>query len=128
MDGELMDQEESMDEEELHADILVESLSELVNLTNLHFLWAENFEDQHIMRLISCLPKLEVWSTIGSWLTVAIWDKCASLKSLRTLDLDGVAVFTADGVLGFIESSGPGKKGLGFFQIIDLRQGVCEHG
>lgn len=114
VDEEFMDRKESMDEEELDADILVESLSELVSLTSLHLLGAETLRDQHIMRLTGCLPKLEVWSTIGYWLTDGIRDKIAFLKSLHTLDLDGVAVFTADGVLGFIENSGPGNKGLDF--------------
>ncbi|MCJ1428376.1 hypothetical protein MMC29_006285 [Sticta canariensis] len=36
----------------------------------------------------------------------------ASLKSLRTLDLEGMAVFTADGILGSPRILGPDNKGL----------------
>lgn len=95
------------------TDVVVESMSKLVNLTDLHLREvSEYFGDRHIMQLASSLPKLEVWSTSGYQLTDAIWAQVASLRSLRRLDLNALTSFTADGILEFIEELGPGNKGL----------------
>lgn len=105
----------NLDKDTMDTDVLVESLSKLVNLTDLHLLRISNsFKDQHIMQLANSLSKLEVWSTSGFRLTDAIWGEVASLRSLRTLDLRAVARFTDDGILDFIEKVGPGNKGLNF--------------
>lgn len=107
----------------LVADALVESLSNLVNLTNLymHQLFAP-FTDRHIMRLARSLPKLEVWWTSGNTLNDDIWNEVASLRSLRSLSIDGWLNFTVDGILDFIEKLGPGNEGL----VLALRvEGVC---
>ena len=95
------------------AAVLVETLSKLVNLTDLDV--SENFgilTDLHIMRLARSLPKLKVWSTNGCGLTDFIWGAVASLRSLWRLRFDAVTNFTVDGILDFIEKLGPGNKGL----------------
>lgn len=92
---------------------LVECLSKLVNLTLLRLKsTCYTLVDQHIVQLASCLPKLAVCSISGSGLTDAIWGEFGSLRSLRRLELDAVSNFTPHGILGFIESLGPGNKGL----------------
>lgn len=64
-------------------EILLKSLSKLVNLTDLRLTeLCKPIVDQHIVRLASSLPKLEVWPTKGFRLTDAIWDEVASLRSL----------------------------------------------
>lgn len=95
------------------ADVLVETLSKLVNLTDLRLEeLSDIFVDQHIMRLASSLPNLETLWTRGCRLTDAIWDEVASLKSLQSLDLGASTSFTAQGILDFIKKLGPGNKGL----------------
>ena len=95
------------------ADSLVESLSKLVNLTDLHVREMNDyFTDQHIIRLAGSLPKLRAWSTNGNTLSDDIWDAVASLRSLQMLEFGAVTHFTADGILEFIEKLGPGNKGL----------------
>lgn len=93
--------------------ILVESLSKLVNLTDLHLGdISELFQDRHISYLARSLPKLEVWWTGGSTITDAIWSDMSSLQALRRLDLAALTRFTANGILNFIHALGPGNKGL----------------
>lgn len=94
-------------------DVLVDSLSSLVNLTDLRLTEVSDaFDDQHIVQLANSLPKLEVWSTSGYRLTDAIWGAVASLKSLRRLDLNALTIFTAYGIVDFIDKLGTGNKGL----------------
>lgn len=95
------------------TNILVECLSNLVNLKELHTSkMFDNFSNLHIVQLASSLPKLEVWSTSGCELTDYIWDEVASLRSLRTLDFGAQTIFTVNGILDFIEKLGPGNRGL----------------
>lgn len=114
----------------LDAEGLVGSLSKLVNLRDLRLgEISSSFDDQHVVQLISGLPKLEVCSMSGYGLTDAIWGEFGSLRSLRRLELDSLTDTTRYGILGFIEKLGPGNKGLvlsltnvsvnsGFFQDV----------
>lgn len=117
-------EEENMDNDDLDEydlegiEILVDSLSKLGNLTDLHASeMFDCFSDLEVVRLASSLPKLEVWSTNGAGLTDAIWDAVVSLKSLRRLVFGAYTIFTVGGVLDFIEKLGPGNKGL----FLDMR-------
>lgn len=95
------------------AEILVTSLSKLVNLKDLRVNEEFSiFTDLQIMRLARSLPKLEVWSTSGDALTDDIWSAVACLRSLRRLVFYSVTHFTPDGILNFVEKLGPGNKGL----------------
>ncbi|KAL8849019.1 MAG: hypothetical protein Q9221_005980 [Calogaya cf. arnoldii] len=92
---------------------LVESLSQLVNLTDLRLQdISDYFTDEVLGRLARSLPKLEGWYTSGWGVTDAIWSDMAGLKSLRRLDMAALSRFTANGILDFILSLGPGNKGL----------------
>lgn len=111
--------EENLDEDYLEgpeaADVLVESLCKLVNLTHLRMRrMSDYFTDVHILRLASSLPKLRVWSTSGDRFTDTIWGSVASLKSLHILTLCASTEFTGRGILEFIEMLGPGNQGLSF--------------
>lgn len=97
----------------LDAEDMLKSLGKLANLTNLCLGEAAgSFDDQHIVQLVSSLPKLEVCSMSGYGLTDAIWDEFGSLKSLRKLELDDLTDTSKHGILKFIEKLGPGNKGL----------------
>lgn len=92
---------------------LVESLSHLVNLTDLRLQdVSDYFTDEVIGRLARSLPKLEGWWTSGWGVTDAIWRDVANLKWLRRLDMAATSRFTAHGILDFILNLGPGNKGL----------------
>lgn len=93
--------------------ILVESLSQLVNLTDLRLQdISDYFTDEIIGRLARSLPSLEGWYTSGWGVTDAIWPDVAKLQSLRRLDMAATSRFTSEGILDFILSLGPGNKGL----------------
>lgn len=101
-----------VDEYAVETDVLVDSLSKLVNLTHLHLEdESENFDNRHIVQLAHCLPKLEFWSTRAYLLSDDIWDDVATLRSLRRLELEALTDFTANGILHFIQKLGPGNKG-----------------
>ena len=92
---------------------LVESLSQLVNLTDLRLQdISDYFTDEVLGRLARSLPKLEGWYTSGWGVTDAIWGDMASLKSLRRLDIAALSRFTANGILDFILNLGAGNNGL----------------
>lgn len=94
-------------------DILVESLSNLENLTDLRLREiSDYFRDNHICKLARSLPKLETWWTSGLGITDFIWSDVASLRDLRDLNLSAVTRFTAQGILNFIFNLGPGNRGL----------------
>lgn len=109
----------SLEEEELTSewnperiDILVESLSKLVNLRELDM--SDVFDyltDLQIARIASSLPKLEVLS-IQAEVTDHVWDAVASLRSLQILQFSAGTYFTASGIHDFIKKLGPGNKGL----------------
>ncbi|KAI4211669.1 MAG: hypothetical protein LQ351_005572 [Letrouitia transgressa] len=93
--------------------VLVESLSQLTNLTDLRLRdISDYFNDEVIQRLARSLPKLEVWWTSGLAITDAIWEEVAKLKSLRRLDFTALTRFTANGILDFILNLGPGNHNL----------------
>ncbi|KAI4127911.1 MAG: hypothetical protein LQ338_002996 [Usnochroma carphineum] len=93
--------------------ILVESLSQLSNLTDLRLQdVSDYFTDEVIGRLARSLPKLEGWWTSGWGVTDGIWRDVAKLKSLRRLDMAALSRFTANGILDFVLNLGPGNKGL----------------
>ncbi|KAL8687733.1 MAG: hypothetical protein Q9218_006184 [Villophora microphyllina] len=112
----------SLQELHLHGDsdeagegvvTLVESLSQLVNLTDLRLQdVSDYFTDEVIGRLARSLPKLEGWYTSGWGVTDAIWPDIARLKSLRRLDMAATSRFTSEGILDFVLTLGPGNKGL----------------
>jgi len=94
------------------VDIFVESLSKLENLTDLRLREiSDYFLDNHICKLAQCLPKLETWWTSGYAITDIIWSDVISLHSLRDLNLSAVTRFTADGIMNFVLSLGPGNRG-----------------
>lgn len=102
-----------MDEYGLVTDVLVDSLSKLVNLKSLRLKEiSESFTDRHIEQLTRSLPKLEILSIGGSKLTDAVWGDFATPKSLQRLDLGALTSFTATSILNFIEKLGPGNNGL----------------
>ena len=94
------------------VDILVESLSKLENLTDLRLRdISDAFLDKHLCQLAKSLPRLETWWTSGWGITDAIWTDMASLRVLRRLELSAVTRFTANGIVDFISSLGPGNHG-----------------
>ncbi|KAL9129189.1 MAG: hypothetical protein Q9217_002293 [Psora testacea] len=93
-------------------DIFVKSLSKLVNLVDLRLnLIAEGFSEYHIRILAQNLSKLETFWTGGFGITDDIWADIASLRSLKRLEFSADTRFTANGILDFIHSLGPGNTG-----------------
>ena len=93
------------------TDVLVDSLTKLVNLTFLDVSdMVDNFSDSHIVQIANSLPKLEVWSTSGDVLSDTIWESVASLRSLRRLEFSATTIFTVNGILDFIKKLGPSNR------------------
>lgn len=102
------------DEFDVEADVIVESLSKLINLKDLHVEGISSvFVDRHFVQLAGNLPQLKSWSTNGGRLTDAIWEEVASLRSLKELTIRASTnCFTTQGIVVFIEKLGAGNKGL----------------
>ena len=93
-------------------DLFVKSLSQLVNLTDLRLdVIAEGFSEHHIRTLARNLSKLETFWTGGFCITDEIWPDIASMRSLKRLELTADTRFTANGILDFVLSLGPGNTG-----------------
>ncbi|KAL8663397.1 MAG: hypothetical protein Q9202_003916 [Teloschistes flavicans] len=104
--------------------VLVESLSQLVNLSDLRLQdVSDYFTDEVIGRLARSLPKLEGWYTSGWGVTDAIWPDIARLQSLRRLDMAATSRFSVEGILDFILTLGPGNKGL----VLAVMMGEVEY-
>lgn len=96
----------------MEVDVLVASLTQLVNLTDLHLGGVMNeFADRHMVALARSLPQLEVWRMGGYRLPSALWGAGTSLRSLRRLEV-GALTATTDGIVDFIKDLGPGNHGL----------------
>lgn len=95
-----------------HID-LPESLSRLVHLTNLH-LEGDRPTVFDNVKFASSLPKLEFLAMKGCGITKGFWGDVASLKSVRSLELDVLTIFTvtADPILDFVKQLGAGNQGL----------------
>ena len=93
-------------------DALVESLSKLVQLTNLRLTQVSaSFTEHHIRTLAQNLPNLETFETWGFHITDGIWPDIAKLARLKTLDLNADTRFTTNGILDFVYSLGSGNHG-----------------
>ena len=94
------------------AEGLLKSLSKLVNITDLCLGEISGFfDDEHIVQLVSSLPKLEFCSMRGDGLTDAIWSEFGSLRSLRKLELNTLMSCTG---YGLSRGWGPAIKALFF--------------
>ena len=94
-------------------DSFVESLSKLVNLTDLRLVQiSANFMEYHIRKLARSLTKLETFWTGGFCITDEIWPDMAKLRFLTRLDLNADTRFTANGILNFVCSLGPDNRGM----------------
>lgn len=92
-------------------EILVNSLCTLRSLKDLRLKdVSDYFLDEHICRLARNLRELEEWWTSGYGITDAIWPDVAMLKSLRRLEINAFASFTADGILEYIAHLGSGNN------------------
>ena len=106
-------------------DLFVESLSKLTKLNDLRLsVISEGFTDHHIRSLAQSLPKLETFWTSGFCITDNIWPDIASLKSLAELQLSADTRFTANGILDFVLSLGPGNAG--FLLNIMMQDTDCD--
>lgn len=92
--------------------ILVNSLSELENLTDLRLRdIAENFNDGHIRILATHLPKLEAFVTGGWSITDVVLKSLCQLRSLKMLQFNAFTKFTAQAIMEFVLALGPGNMG-----------------
>ena len=92
--------------------ILVDSLCQLVNLTDLRLKEiADYFNDEHICKLARSLPKLEVLVTGGWNITDAVLRELPVLSSLKMLQFNAITKFTAQAIMEFVLSLGYGNMG-----------------
>ena len=93
-------------------DILVESLCQLKNMTDLQLQSISDwFNDENICQLARNLPKLEEFSFTGYGITDKVWSDIARLKHLRRLQFNAVTNFTAKSILSFVSGLDYGNHG-----------------
>lgn len=104
------DPESSSDEE---LELFCTSLCSLRDLRYLELKGiSENFQDTHVSLLAECLLKLEELTVVGSYLEDSSLEKLSNLGNLRSVTFMGPSMFTANGLLDFIDKLGPGNQGL----------------
>jgi hypothetical protein len=104
------------DPEGLVGDLLAEVTSSICSLTDLRYLHltriSDYFSNQHVKAFAQQLVNLE-HIYIGGWgITDGVWDTVARLKNLKTLTFSGLTMFTAQGILGFVDQLSNGNQGL----------------
>lgn len=92
---------------------LCEALCELTDLRYLHLMRSSDyFQDDQLQLLGENLLKLEDL-LVGGWLlTDRTLTTLSNLGNLKSVTFNGLSVFTADGLLDFIDKLGPGNRGL----------------
>jgi hypothetical protein len=104
------------DPEGLVGDPLAEVTSSICSLSDLRYLHltriSDYFSDQHVRAFAQHLVNLE-HIYLGGWgISDGVWDAVARLRNLKTLTFSGLTVFTASGILRFIDQLGDGNQGL----------------
>jgi len=92
---------------------LCEALCELTDLRYLHLIRSSDyFQDDQLQLLAENLPNLED-ILVGGWLlTDQTLVTLSNLGNLKSVTVNGLSVFTANGLLDFIDKLGPGNRGL----------------
>ncbi|CAD0046837.1 unnamed protein product [Aureobasidium pullulans] len=92
---------------------LCEALCELSDLRYLELTrTSDYFQDDQLQLIGENLLKLEDLSVSGWLLSDQTLRKLSNLGNLKTVTFNGLSVFTADGLLEFIDNLGPGSRGL----------------
>jgi hypothetical protein len=104
------------DPEGLIGDPVSEVTSSICSLSDLRYLHltliSDYFSDQHVRAFAQHLINLEHMYIGDCGISDGVWDSVATLKNLKTLTFSGLTVFTARGILRFIEQLGDGNQGL----------------
>lgn len=92
---------------------LCDAVCELTDLRHLHLMrTSDYFQDDQLQLLGENLLKLEDLF-IGGWLlSDSTLTTLSNLENLRSITFNGLSVFTANGLLDFIDRLGPGNRGL----------------
>lgn len=92
---------------------LCEALCELTDLRYLHLMrTSDYFQDDQLQLLGENLLKLEDLFVGGWLLSDSTLITLSNLGNLRSITFNGLSVFTANGLLDFIDRLGPGNRGL----------------
>lgn len=92
---------------------LCEALCELTDLRYLHLIRSSDyFQDDQLQLLAENLHNLEDLLVGGWMLTDQTLVTLSDLGNLKSVTINGLSVFTADGLLDFIDKLGPGNRGL----------------
>lgn len=92
---------------------LLRSLQQLTELRTLNIQGAsEQFSQDQVLTLVSCLPHLECLATNGAGFDDRFWRHSLHFsKNLRYLKISARNRFTAQGILAFIRALGPKNRG-----------------
>ena len=92
---------------------LCEALCELTDLRYLHLMRSSDyFQNDQIQLLGENLLKLEDLLVSGWLLSDRTLTALSNLENLKIVTFNGLSIFTANGLLDFIEKLGPGNSGL----------------
>lgn len=103
---------EVIDQTGVRHDTFIESICSSKKLKDLNIMLVDHLQltpdDLDLIR--ESLPGLESLSFDGEWLTDSIWEPLSQMSSLTTLNINGLSIFTYDGIRSFLETvkaSGP---------------------
>jgi hypothetical protein len=104
------------DPEGLFGDPLAEMTNSICSLSDLRYLHltriSDYFNNQHVKAFAQHLVNLEHIYIGGYGITDGVWDAMAQLKDLKTLTFSGLTMFTAQGILSFVDQLSDGNQGL----------------
>lgn len=96
---------EVIDQTGVRHDTFMESICSSKKLRDLNIMLVDHLQltPDDLALIRESLPGLESLSFDGEWLTDAIWEPLSQMSSLTTLNINGLSIFTYDGIRSFLE-------------------------
>ena len=109
-----------------YNNILFDAVGEMKNLRELELKdISDYFTNEQIISLTSHLPNLEKLWISGEDVTDEVWSAFLQLPKLRTLIIQAICEFTAQGILDFVSQLGPERQGFSL-SILNAVKDIAE--
>lgn len=96
---------EVIDQAGSRHDKFIDSICSCKKLKDLNIMLVEHLQltPDDLAQIKESLQGLESISFDGEWLTDAIWEPLSEMSSLTTININGLSIFTFDGIKSFVE-------------------------